>query len=197
MSDIHNILRIDASARGEASVSRQLTHKAVDHFASLGAVQIENRDLNNPLPFVTEAWVGANFTKAEDRTEAQIETMALSNRLVDELEKADTIVIGTPLYNFSIPAALKAWIDMIARVGRTFRYTENGPVGLLEGKRAIIMVASGGTQIGSEIDFATPYLRHALKFIGITDVTIIAADALSSKAEAKIKQALQTIETLD
>lgn len=86
---------------------------------------------------------------------------------------------------------------MIARVGRTFRYTENGPIGLLEGKRAIIMVASGGTQVGSEIDFATPYLRHALKFIGITDVTIIAADALSSKAEAKIAQALQTIETLD
>ena len=88
------------------------------------------------------------------------------------------LVIGLPIYNFSVPAAMKAWIDQIARVGVTFNYSENGPVGLMKKKRAIILLASGGTKVGSDIDFASEYMKHILGFIGITDVTIIAADAL-------------------
>jgi FMN-dependent NADH-azoreductase len=95
--------------------------------------------------------------------------------LIAELEAADTIVIGVPLYNFGIPAALKAWIDLIARARRTFRYTEAGPEGLLKDKKAYLVVASGGVPVGSDYDFATGYLRHVLGFVGITDVTVIDA----------------------
>ena len=197
MSDINHILKIDASARHNGSISRQLSGKVVDHFAELGGVKVVERDLKAALPFVTEDWIGANFTKADERSNAQKEILSFSDHLVDELEQADTIIIGTPIYNFSIPASLKAWVDMVARVGRTFRYTENGPEGLLSGKRAIILVASGGTKVGSDIDFATPYLRHALKFIGITDATFIAADALGQDAETKMAQALETIKNLN
>ncbi len=86
------------------------------------------------------------------------------------MQAADTLVIGLPIYNFGVPAALKAWVDQVARAGVTFRYTETGPKGLLTGKRAIIAVASGGTEAGSDVDFATGYIRHVLGFIGITDV---------------------------
>ena len=130
------------------------------------------------MPQIDAAWIAANFTPSEDRNDAAREQLDLSERLVRELEQSDLIVIAAPIYNFAVPASLKAWIDQIARVGRTFRYTENGPVGLLEGKRAIIVVASGGTKVGSAIDFATPYLRHVLSFIGIADVEIVAADSL-------------------
>lgn len=105
-------------------------------------------------------------------------------------------MIATPIYNFAVPAALKAWIDLIARAGVTFKYTENGPVGLLTGKRAIIVLASGGTQSGSEIDFATPYLKHVLGFIGIHDVDIIAADQLGAGADEKLAAASEAIERL-
>lgn len=196
MSHTSNILRIDASARKQGSVSRQLTDATISHLQGKGAQSVVTRDVSEGVSFVNEAWVGATFTPAEQRTEAQKETLAGSDRLVEELIAADTLVIGTPIYNFSIPASLKAWIDMIARVGVTFRYTETGPVGLLEGKRAIVLVASGGTQIGSEIDFATPYLRQILKFVGITDVTFIAADALGQDAEAKIASAQAEIAAL-
>ena len=117
----------------------------------------------------------ATNTPAEDRTAAQREKLAFSDTLVDELKAADIVVIGAPIHNFSVPASLKAWIDLVARVRLTFRYTENGPVGLLEGKKAYVLTPSGGVPVGSPVDFATPYLRHALAFIGIDDVEIIGA----------------------
>ncbi len=197
MAKIKNILRVDASARVEASISRQLSAKLVDHFAEQEAVKIQIRDLNESLPFVSEDWITSNFTRPDKRTAEDEARLSFSSGLVAELKEADILVIGTPIYNFSVPAALKAWIDMIARVGLTFQYTESGPVGLLQGKRAIILVASGGTQVGSDIDFATPYLRHALAFIGIMDVTFIAADALSSQSEAKMQEALRQIKGLN
>ncbi|MDH3266802.1 MAG: NAD(P)H-dependent oxidoreductase, partial [Gammaproteobacteria bacterium] len=123
------------------------------------------------------------------RDAAQREALAFSDRLVAELQHADAIVIGAPIYNFNIPAALKAWIDMIARARVTFRYTDNGPKGLLEGKKAYIVVASGGVKIGSKADFATPYLRHALAFVGITDVEFIGAEQLNSRAQEAIDAA--------
>jgi len=171
------ILHLDASARRAGSATRALSGAVVDRLAGTDT-RVTYRDLAPGLPVIDAAWVEATFTPADRRTDAQRQVLGLSDRLVDELAEADTIVIGTPIYNFAIPAALKAWIDLVARVGRTFRYTAAGPVGLLEGKRAIVAVASGGTKIGSEIDFATGYLRHVLGFLGITDVTVVTADTV-------------------
>lgn len=178
------VLEISASARHEASASRQLTR---DLIAALedryGDVETTRRDLAKDVPLIDERWVEANFTPEESRTASHRDALAFSDSLVAELVAADVLVIGTPMYNFSIPAALKAWIDLIARARLTFRYTENGPEGLLAGKKAYIVIATGGVPVGSAADFATPYLRHALAFVGITDVEFIAADQLNSRPE--------------
>ncbi|AMO70753.1 FMN-dependent NADH-azoreductase [Sphingorhabdus sp. M41] len=190
MTQSTNILRIDASARKVGSSSRALTDALMERLAPDNIV---TRDLTEVLPFVTEDWVRANFTDENERTEAQKAELALSDSLVDELIAADTLVIGTPIYNFAVPAALKAWIDLIARARKTFHYTANGPEGLLSGKKAYVLIASGGTEVGSEIDFASGYLRHVLSFVGITDVTIIAADQQMMKGEAALDQALEKV----
>ena len=189
----HTVLNIQASARHDGSVTRQLSDKILTKIA---ADQTITRDLATGLPLLDAAWLAANFTLADDRTDVQRETLALSDSLITEIKKADTIVIGSPVYNFSVPAVLKAWIDQIARVGVTFKYTPDGPVGLLSGKRAIIVIASGGTPVGSDIDYASGYLKHIMGFIGITDVTIIAADALGNDADAKIAAANDDIKQL-
>ena len=171
-----HILEVTASARQGGSVSRDLV---TDLVAALedrhGDLTVTRRDVASGLPFVHEDWVRANFTPEEQRSPADRDVLALSDELVAEVEAADVIVIGTPIYNFSVPATLKAWIDLIARARRTFRYTDNGVEGLLRGKRAYVIVPSGGVEVGSPVDFATPYLRHVLGFIGITDVEIIGA----------------------
>lgn len=187
-----SILHIDSSAREEGSVSRELSDKIV---ARLGGPVIR-RDLRMAIPQIDEAWIAANTTPADARDVAQKEALALSDSLVDEIKAADTLVIGVPIYNFGIPAALKAWIDQIARAGLTFRYTENGPVGLLEGKRAIVVITSGGTPAGAEVDFASGYMRHVLGFIGIKDVEIVAADRLMLDAEASLNAANAQVEAL-
>lgn len=189
----HIVLNIQASARHDGSVTRQLSNKILTEIA---ADQTITRDLATGLPLLDAAWLAANFTLADNRTDVQRETLALSDSLITEIKQADTIVIGSPVYNFSVPAVLKAWIDQIARVGVTFKYTPDGPVGLLSGKRAIIVIASGGTPVGSDIDYASGYLKHIMGFIGITDVTIIAADALGNDADAKIAAANDDIKQL-
>ena len=188
------ILRIDASARRTGSVSRDLTDSIIARYE---APTVITRDLANPIPLIDEDWIGANFTPADDRTPEEAAKLALSDELVAELQAADTLVIGLPIYNFSVPAALKAWIDQIARAGVTFRYSAEGPIGLLEGKRAIVAVASGGTEAGSDIDFATGYIRHVLGFIGITDVVFVKADRLMIDAEATLASASQQVAALD
>lgn len=168
------VLRIDSSMRVEDSVSRELSDKII---SVLNAEQLVTTDLLvTPVPQIDEQWIGANFTPEDQRSTAQNDKLALSNKLVAQVKAADTLVIGVPIYNFSIPAALKAWIDNICRAGLTFKYTESGPQGLLEGKKAILVVASGGVPIDSPVDFATPYMRQLLAFIGINDVQIITAD---------------------
>jgi len=196
MTSINHILRIDASARKAGSTTRSLADETIDRLAELSAVHITSRDVASGLPFVNDEWVAANFTPIDDRTDTHKATLGLSDSLVTELKSADTIVISSPIYNFGIPATLKAWVDMICRAGLTFQYTENGPVGLLEGKRAIILIASGGTAVGSPIDFATPYLKQAMAFVGITDVTFVAADALSQNADEKRATASSKIKAL-
>ena len=184
------VLEVSASARSADSASRQLTKDLIAALdARHGDVQVTRRDLAQGVPLIDEAWVEANFTPEESRTQSQRETLAFSDALVTELKEADILVIGTPLYNFSIPAALKAWIDMIARARLTFRYTENGPEGLLAGKKAYVVMATGGVPAGSPADFATPYLRHALAFIGIMDVEFIAADRLNNEAAESMDRA--------
>lgn len=185
-----NILHIAASGRNNGSVSRSL---ASDFLAALDDAGLRagfvERDLNNGVAFVDEDWINANFTPPEKRSADQSARLDYSDQLVAELKAADLIVISTPIYNFSVPAALKAWIDQIARARVTFQYTENGPVGLLENKRAVIAVASGGTEIGSDYDFAVDYLKHILGFIGVTDVSVIAADRLMLDADAATARA--------
>ena len=187
------VLHIDSSARLTGSTTRDLTKRIVDR---LNADTILRRDLTSALPQIDENWVNANFTPADQRTPEQQDRLALSDQLVQELMAADTIVIGTPVYNFSVPASLKAWVDLVARAGLTFKYTENGPQGLLEGKRAIIAVASGGTKVGSEIDFASGYLQHIMGFIGITDVEIVAADQLMIDAEGALAAAASAVDQI-
>lgn len=115
---------------------------------------------------------------------------------MQELQKADVVIIGVPMYNFGVPASLKAWIDLVARAGLTFRYTENGPLGLLDGKKAYVIVASGGTPLGGDVDFVTGYMRHILGFIGILDVEFIQAERLSIHAAERLASAQLQIEQM-
>lgn len=189
----NTVLRIDASARHDGSETRALTQRIIDRLAPQSLIQ---RDLAAAIPSLDADWLAASWTPEDQRSDAQRETLALSDSLIAELQAADTLVIGTPIYNFGIPAPLKAWIDQIARAGVTFRYTEAGPEGFMTGKRAIIAIASGGTQVGSDIDFASGYLRHILGFLGITDVQFIAADLLMIDAEASHAKANAALEAL-
>ena len=185
-----NILRVDGSMRRNGSISRQLTDELV---ASLDASSVVVRDLAETIPNVTEDWMNANFTAEDERSDEQRATLALSDALVEELKTADTIVIGVPIYNFGVPAGLKAWIDMICRARLTFRYGENGPVGLLEGKKAYLVIASGGVPVGSPADFTTEYMKFALGFVGITDVTVIDSSAHMSGLEEAMARARSQI----
>lgn len=184
------ILEVSASGRRADSVSRKLSSEIIEALETReGAVEVTRRDLSQGIPLVDERWILANFTPEEERTRDQREVLSVSDSLVEELQAADVIVIGSPIYNFGVPAALKAWIDLIARARKTFRYTSDGPEGLLKGKKAYVVIASGGVPVDSELDFATPYLRHALSFVGITDIDVIAADQLNSRADESIDAA--------
>jgi len=173
------VLKIDASGRNDGSITRELSSRIASKLA--GGGEIATRDLNDHLPFIDEAWIGANFTPESDRTDAQKDTLALSDSLIEEVKAADTLVIGAPIYNFGVPATLKTWIDHIARAGVTFRYTENGPEGLLSGKRAVIAYASGGVPLGAAVDHLTPYLKTVLGFVGITDIEILDQAAVEAR----------------
>ena len=176
------ILRIDASGRHDGSVTREITDRVI---ARLGDADVITRDLaETPPTLVDQRIIGSYFTPPDQRTAEQSEAIAPSDAVVDELMRADTVVVGMPIYNFGAPAALKGWADMAARAGVTFKYEADGPKGLLEGKRAIVVVASGGTGVDSEIDWATPWLRFFLGFIGIHDVTVIAAGRMNADKNA-------------
>ena len=174
------LLHLDSSARAAdatpPSSTRLLSAALVAAIAGANPeVVVTYRDLDaEPLPFVDQAWVDQAFGVTTDNLAA----LAHSEELIAEVEAADVIVIGAPMYNFGVPASLKAWIDQIARVGRTFHYTERGAEGLLGGKR-VIVVRSSGTDpailAAAGVDFHTPYLRAILGFLGITDVEVVQA----------------------
>jgi FMN-dependent NADH-azoreductase len=177
---MNNILYITASIRSDSeSVSRGLGQSIVDGLVAKTGASVTIRDLAaNDLPYVSAERFGANLTPAADRTPEQADLAAIADTLIAELQAADTIVIASPIYNFGPPAVLKAWADLVARVGTTFRYTANGPEGLLTGKKAYLAIASGGTPVGAEFDFMSRWLTFFLGFLGITDVTIVAADGI-------------------
>ena len=151
--------------------------------------------MNKGLYYIDEDWVAANFTPAEQRSEDQQQQLALSDQLIDEIRQADAIVLTTPMYNFGIPATLKSWIDLICRAGVTFKYTANGPVGLLQNKRVDIIITTGGVPLQSPVDFVSDYLKQVFRFIGIDDINIIAADQMNVDAELSFNKASDQIDS--
>lgn len=193
---------IESSARQQGSVSRELTEQFIATWqAAHPADQIKVRDLAvDQVPHLDANLLGGWMTPVEQQSEAEKAALALSNQLTDEVLAADVLVLAAPMYNFAIPSTLKAWLDHVLRAGVTFKYTETGPQGLLSGKRAFVLTARGGIYAGSTQDHQEPYLRQALAFIGIHDVTFINAEGLNlggdflekgvSQAKAQLAQAI-------
>jgi FMN-dependent NADH-azoreductase len=183
-----NLLVVTSSASGKASVSNQLVRRAVDALRRNDPeVQVVARDLaEDPLPHLDAEAVAA--IRGEPANAVQKAARARSDAVVAEVQWADTLVIGAPMYNFGIPSTLKAWFDHLLRAGITFRYTENGPLGLLQGKRAIVVLARGGLYSegpAQVLDAQEPHLRALLNFIGIDDITFVRAEKLAMGEEAR------------
>lgn len=192
------ILHITASIRNDESVSRSLGKRLVERLAENQGAKVVTRDLaKNDLPYIDAERFAANLAPYAERSPEQRDLAKMADELIEELQEADTIVFSVPVYNFSVPATVKAWADLVARAGTTFRYTENGPEGLLTGKKVYITAASGGTAMGSEIDFMSPWLKFFLGFLGMTDVELVAADGIMGEGgEEKIAEAHQEVEKL-
>lgn len=192
------ILHITASIRNDESVSRSLGKKLVERLAENQGAKVITRDLaKNDLPYIDAERFAANLAPYAERSPEQHELAKISDELIGELQEAETIVFSLPVYNFAVPATLKAWADLVARAGTTFRYTENGSEGLLTGKKVYLTIASGGMPIGSEIDFMTPWLKFFLGFLGMADVELVAADGIMGEGgEEKIAEAHQEVEKL-
>ena len=187
------LLHIDSSARLNNSNTRTIGQYLVD---ALGQPAIHRDLAQQPLPPITaDDLMGVHASSDSERASLK-EQLNLSDQLINELRNADTLVLGVPIYNFGIPASLKQWIDAICRAGVSFKYTQQGPVGLLGVKRAFIITASGGTPIGSDMDFASRYLEHICKFIGINDVFHIDASGSKGSPEQAIVQGKQQVDRL-
>jgi FMN-dependent NADH-azoreductase len=183
------VLHINSSVRSEGSLSRQLSSEFVAKWkAANPADTIVERDLAaNPVPHLTEQMMGAFFTPAEQRNAEAAFAIKTSDTLVDELLAADVLVLGVPMYNFSVPSNLKAWIDHVARAGRTFQYGANGPEGLVKGKKVYVFTASGGAYSegpAAAYDHLVTFLRTFLGFLGMTDVTVIRAEGVAMGEQA-------------
>lgn len=191
-----NILFLKTSPKNEGSISTELGEYLVNQLTSVSKSTVTKRQLDEEIPFINQQIINGLYVDDSQKTVEQKEALKLSDTIVEDANNHDTIVISTPIYNFSAPAVLKAWADMVARVNKTFSYTENGPVGLLKDKKAYVVISSGGTKVGSEIDFFTPWMKHFLKFIGITDVEFIAADQLMSDDGTKLQLVKNQIDQL-
>lgn len=195
------ILQLNSSLFSGAGESSRLADAFVARLAAAAsASDVIVRDLaRDPVPHLTAERFQAFNTAPDVRTVAQQAVVAEADTLVDELRRADTVVIGLPLYNFGVPSTLKAYFDHVARAGVTFRYTENGPVGLLTGKRAYVLATRGGRYAGTPSDTQTEYVRNFLAFLGIRDVEFVYAEGLALGPDAKsgaLAQAARTIDAL-
>ena len=203
-----NILYIQSSPRGSESYSQKVAQSIVDELAgSYPDANVAVRNLaQNPPPHVGEAFVGGLWLGPEQRTPKQAAALAVSDVLIDELLAADVIVLAVPMHNFGPPSTLKAWIDHVVRVGRTVSYSQKGPEGMLKGKRAILVLASGGVYSDGParpLDFQEPYLRAILGFIGLTDVDVVRVEGVArstigpekavASATARSKEILTTV----
>lgn len=183
------ILQINASARSAGANSTRLADTITARLqAQNPAAVVELRDLaSNPHPVLDEAALGALFTPVEQRTAEQAARVALDDALIAQVQSVDVIVLGVPMYNFGVPVQLKTWLDAIARAGVTFRYTENGPEGLLKGKKVYVALARGGMYRDTPADSQVPYLKTILGFLGLTDVEFVYAEGLAMGAEGADK----------
>lgn len=194
-----NILKIHSSLFAENSQSSQLTDAFVADLNSNAEHQVVTRDLAaNPVPHLDGERFAAFTSKAESRSAKQQAVLDESDALIAELQDADLIVLGLPMYNFGIPSTLKSWIDHIARAGVTFRYTENGPQGLLTDKKLVVVAARGGLYAGTPKDSQTQYIKDLFGFVGITDVQFVYAEglAMQDKRESALQNARQQIKQL-
>jgi FMN-dependent NADH-azoreductase len=182
------LLQINASMNNDHGQSSQLANQFVAVFHKRHPeAKIVVRDVAaaEPVPHLDAERFGAFITKPEERTAAQRAVVAYSDILINELKQADVIVLGLPMYNFGVPSQLKAYFDHIARVGVTFKYTEQGPVGLLSGKKVYVFAARGGLYAGTPMDTQTSYVRDFLRFLGMTDVEFVYAEGLAISPESK------------
>lgn len=196
-----NILQINSSARVEASESARLADTIVARLrARDGQATLTVRDLaRDPQPTLDEAALGALFTPASERTPEQAARVAIDDRAIAEVQRADVLVLAAPMYNLTISALLKNWIDAIARAGVTFRYTEKGPEGLLTGKTVYVALTRGGRYRDTAMDTQVPYLKTVLGFLGMTDVHFVYAEGIAmgpEQAELARADALRQIEAL-
>lgn len=184
---IMNILQINSSVRADASHSSRLANELVQRLLAANPdASLKLRDLGRtPQPMLDEAALQALFTPAEQRSAEQAARVALDDALIAEIQAADTLVLAAPMYNFAIPVQLKNWIDAISRAQVTFRYTANGPEGLLTGKKAYVVLTRGGVHLNMPSDTQTPYLQTFLAFLGISDVEFVYAEGLAMGADAE------------
>jgi len=189
------ILRLNVSASPGDSSSRKLGNYLFRHLKQENpSLQMRERDLNTDLSFIDSSWIAANFTPSEEREADQSARLAFSDELIAELNWADHIILATPMYNFGVPATLKAWIDLVCRAGVTFRYGANGAEGLLKGKSVDIIITTGGAPLNSPVDFVSGYLKQVFAFIGIQDINIIGADQMNVDGDASFAKAIAQIE---
>lgn len=193
------ILRLDTSLFSEQGSSTRLNQALTDKLVQLyGEVEVWHRDLaREPLPHFSGDVISALQTEAEYRTESQAQLKALADELIAELLAADILVVAAPMYNFGIPSTLKAWIDYVARAGVTFRYTSNGPEGLVKGKTLYLVTTRGGIHKDQETDSEIPFLQTYFRFLGITDIRTVYAEGLGmSQKEEQFNAALASIDSL-
>ena len=190
------IYQIDSSARKEGSTSRALAKKLLDKIKK-PEDQVLYRDLDDEMVFVSGLTESGMKIEKKDQTEHHKKMFELSDTLVKELKESDVIIISAPIYNYGPPATLKAWSDLAARVGETFRFKPNGRrEGLLKNKRAYLVITSGGTKLNSNEDFLTPWLKFILNFFGIEKIDIICADQMALDFEKSIKEAENQIKNI-
>ena len=190
------IYQIDSSARKEGSTSRALAKKLLDKIKK-PEDEVIYRDLDDEMVFVSGLTESGMKIDKKDQTEHHKKMFELSDILVKELKDSDIIIISAPIYNYGPPATLKAWSDLAARVGETFRFKPDGRrEGLLKNKKAYLVITSGGTKLNSNEDFLTPWLKFILNFFGIEKIDIICADQMSIDHEKSIKEAEKQIKDL-